>query len=347
MTRKHAISRRETLVYLAGVAAVGNIGPVPDLFPEAVAQQVRAFEKDSRNTEILVALKERLQELQVYGVTGIGPLEEDGAVCVVLVADPAKLELPETIDVQLSDRSVQKVELKIVHDTVPAELFYSSPQFVRPLQYNGPMMGGDPIWNNWGGWWGTITFAAGSSAIKIEGNPCAGQAVSCNHVLHVPGKDLISTPNYHDSMTRAWNNVPTGPRWVDVAGANVHPVSPTSPLEVRGLGRIKSAVQPQPGIRLSKYGATTGLTSGRDLGLAWRAVDDTRPMDIYLLRLASGYFAAKGDSGAPVVDESNNLVGMVVSGKPGVPDEVYYIQALPHGETLADPLISAFEIEGL
>lgn len=346
MTRKHAISRRQTLVYLAGVAAAGNIGPVPDLFPEAAAQQVPAFDEEKRKTEILVALKKRLQDLEIEEVTGIGPLEEDGAVCVVLVADPAKWKLPETIDVQLSDESSQKVKLKVVQDTVPATLFYSSPQFVRPLQYNGPTMGGDPIWNNSGGWWGTITFAAGSNPIKIEGNLCAGQTVSCNHVLYVPGEDLISTPNYHDSMTRAWNNVPTGPTWVDVAGANVHSFQ-TSPLEVRGLGVIKSAVQPQPDIRISKYGATTGLTSGRDLDLAWRAVDDAHPMDTYLIRRASGYFAAKGDSGAAVVDELGNLVGMVIAGKPGVPDEVYYMQVLPHGEALPDPLISAFEIEGL
>jgi hypothetical protein len=346
MTRKHAISRRQTLAYLAGAAAVGKIGPLPDLFPEAVAQQVPAFEKERRDAEILVALKKRLQELRVEGVTGIGPLEEDGAVCVVLVADPARLKLPETIGLELSDKTFHNVKLRLVHDAVPATLFYSSPQFVRPLQYHGPMMGGDPIWNNWGGWWGTITFAAGSNPIKIEGNVCAGQAVSCNHVVHVPGKDLLSTPNYHDSMTRAWNKVPTGPRWVDVAGANVNSGNP-SPLEVRGLGKIKAAVQPQPGIRISKYGATTGLTSGRDLDLAWRALDDAHPTDTYLIRRASGYFAAKGDSGAPVVDASGNLVGMVVAGKSGVPDEVYYIQVHPHGEILADPLISAFEIEGL
>jgi hypothetical protein len=344
MAPKDRTSRRQTLVSLAGVAVVGAIAPVPGLLREAFAEQLQG---EKRNVEILVALKKKLQELEIKGVTGIGPLEEDGAVCVVLVADPTDptmLKL-QAIDVKLSDESTQNVKLKVVHDTVPATLFQS---FVPPMQYNGPMMGGDPIYNNSGGWWGTIAFSAGSlSPLQIEGNSCAGRSVSCNHVQYVPGHDLISTPNYPNSMTLAWHHVPSGPTWVDVAGATIHSGIPSSPLEVRGLRKIKAAVQPQQGIRISKYGATTGLTSGRDLGPHWRAVDETHPLDTYLIRRASGYFAAKGDSGAPVVDQSRNLVGMVVAGKPGVPDEAYYIQVLPHGETLSNPLISAFKIGGL
>ena len=160
------------------------------------------------------------------------------------------------------------------------------------------MMGGDPIWNNDGAYFGTITFAAQmGSPIMIEGYSCANECVSCNHALYVAGQTAISTSKYPDSMSLTWNIVPpSGMFWIDVAGATINSGIPFTALEVRGLGGIKATKQPTTGIRVSKFGAATGLTSGRDGGIALKEVDHvSHPYEKFTVRVVQGPFSAKGD----------------------------------------------------
>ncbi len=151
-------------------------------------------------------------------------------------------------------------------------------------------------------------------------------------MYHASGKK-ISTPKYADSMELAWREAPSATHWVDVAGADIVAGTPVTHREIRGLEKIKAARQPTDGIRVSKYGATTGLTSGKDLGRAWRVIDESVSMDKYYVRLVSGLFSERGDSGAAVLDAERNFVGMIIAGQPNVPGEKYYLHALPKDET--------------
>jgi hypothetical protein len=244
------------------------------------------------------------------------------------------------------------LKLDIERNAEPARLLLGP--MPQPWQYSGPLMGGDAIWNDAARQWGTITFAAAAgSPIEIEGKSCANQSITCSHVLSFQGPDDVSTTLYSQSMKLGWaTDPPNGTKWIDLAGADIKAGVPFSPLEVRGLRHIKGAKQPQVGIRVSKYGATTGLTSGRDLGWAMRQLRDGDPNQ-YGVRVVSGYFANVGDSGAPVLDADRNFLGLVVSGVPTEIDKTYYVPVLPRGQTpptSASPGITSlsyFEMFGL
>src|SRR5262245_25102851 len=133
------------------------------------------------------------------------------------------------------------------------------------VQHSGPLMGGDPVRNEGFNCWGTICFAAPvNSNIEIETETCDNRCVSCSHVLFHASNTQISTPNSPNSMTRDWHKEPSGSFTTDVAAGVIKANTDVKHLEVRGLGQIKGARQPSNGIRVSKYGAATGLTSGKD-----------------------------------------------------------------------------------
>ena len=115
---------------------------------------------------------------------------------------------------------------------------------------------------------------------------------------------------------------------------------------IRGvLGGIKATKQPTTGIRVSKFGAATGLTSGRDGGIALKEVDHvSHPYEKFTVRVVQGPFSAKGDSGAAVLDADRNFVGIVFS---GITNETYYLHALPNGQAPPDQNLSKVTIVGL
>jgi hypothetical protein len=116
---------------------------------------------------------------------------------------------------------------------------------------------------------------------------------------------------------------------------------------VRGLGTITGVRQPISGDRLSKYGWTTHLTSGLDLGTYMVELDpDNLPGQRFLVRRVSGRFADEGDSGAAILDRDRKLVGLVIAGK-DVVDQTYYTQALPQGEMPVNANLSVFTVSGL
>jgi hypothetical protein len=325
-------------------------------FDEELAMAIKndnpEFSRDAEDAEILQAVRLLLERAATKGITGIGPIDAEGATCKVLFNEQNDGAVPGSVEVMLSNKRNVAVKIIVVRDDTPAVLL--SGPVPRPWQYSGPLMGGDPIWNDVASQWGTITFAAhAASAIEIEGNPCANQSVTCSHVLDFGGPAGVSTTRYPNSMKLNWvTKPPSGNRWIDVAGADMRPGASCSALEVRGLRAIKGVLQPTKGIRVSKYGATTGLTSGRDLGWTLRQLSP-HDANFYWVRQVGGYFAKVGDSGAPVLDANRNLVGLVVSGKPGQKDETYYIQVLPKGEVPSESVtpnaiadLSYFVIDG-
>jgi hypothetical protein len=312
--------------------------------------------RDEEDVEILQTVREILSKNGVMGVTGIGPFNARNGSLTVLYAQEKDTKIPDAIEVTLSNKKTITLKLVAKQESKPAVLLFSSLP-APPWQYSGPLMGGDPLWNDASpDIAGTITFAVPqTSPITIEGNACSNQSITCHHVLGGSGgSGRTSTTRYPASMKLKWEiTPPTGTKWIDIASAEIKPGTPYSPLEIRGLRKIKGVKQPASGIRVSKYGRTTGLTSGRDLGWVLLQPTTTNP-DSFWLRCVSGYFADVGDSGAAVLDADRNLVGIVVSGRPGVVNETYYIQALPRGQRpsprasgAAAADLSCFEIDGL
>lgn len=302
--------------------------------------------EDDADIALLQQVLDAIENAGVPNVIGVGPVGPGGVTVTVSQASVAQSSLPSAIQVTLPDGTSSEVKLDIVADERSPRLL--SGPVPPPFQHSGPLMGGDPLWNNDATQWGTISFAvAQGSSIQIEGNACENRAITCNHVLDFPTTTTASTTRYPDSMYLKWNIVPPlDDKWLDLAGAEIGYGVPYKPLEVRGLGIITGVRRSRKGRRVSKYGATTGLTSGVDLGWAKKQLhfpDKTK----YWVKVISGYFAREGDSGAAVLDANRNLVGLVVSGIPGALDQTYILQAsrTPGGPHTKDR--SRFVISGL
>ena len=318
----------------------------------ATAFEGREYSRDAEDAELIQAVSQLLEKAGVKAIRGIGPINAERTSIKILLADDGPADLPERIETTLSNKRTVGLKLNIVRNAKPARLLLGP--MPQPWQYSGPLMGGDAIWNDMARQWGTITFAAAAgSPVEIEGKSCANQSITCSHVLYFQGPDDVSTTLYSQSMKLGWaTEPPNGTKWIDLAGADILAGVPFSPLEVRGLRHIKGVKQPQAGIRVSKYGATTGLTSGRDLGWATVQLREGDPI-CYGVKVVSGYFADVGDSGAPVLDADRNFLGLVVSGVPDKIDETYYLPVVPKGQPqptpastgISDP--SFFEIDGL
>jgi hypothetical protein len=308
--------------------------------------------RDAEDAELIQAVSQFLEKAGIKNLRGIGPINAERTNIKILLADDGPDDLPKRIEATLSNKRTFGLKLDIVRNAKPAKLLLGP--MPQPWQYSGPMMGGDPIWNDVARQWGTITFAAvAGSPVEIEGKSCANQSITCSHVLHFQGPDDVSTTLYSQSMKLGWATAPpNGTKWIDLAGADIRAGVPFSSMEVRGLRHIKGVKQPQAGIRISKYGATTGLTSGRDLGWAMMQLRDG-DNNKYGVRVVSGYFAKAGDSGAPVLDADRNFLGLIVSGVEDKINETYYVPAVPNGQTPPTPASSGildpsyFHIGGL
>lgn len=302
--------------------------------------------RDIEDDETLSALQVYLEKAGVSGIASIGPIDAEGSSCRVVFEKSARPQLPERFEVTLSNKRTVVLQLVPSVEDAPVQLL--SGPIPPPWQYSGPLMGGDPIWNNAASMWGTVTFSvAAGSSMKMEGHACANHAMTCHHVLKSGSSVDVSTTRYANALKLQWlTNPPNGVKWVDMAGAEMRAGTPHTPLKVRGLGLIKGLRLASRGMRVSKYGTTTGLTSGRDLGtVSVKLVSN--PPQFFKLRQVSGYFSAKGDSGAPVMTASRHLVGAIVAGRPGVINENYYMQAIPKGAAPPGSTLSSFEIDGL
>ncbi len=242
-----------------------------------------------------------------------------------------------------------------------------------------PLFGGDAIFNStyWsanpgGTYWGTIAFVGGPNA-KIRHPATATQifpewsvsnaCVSCAHVMHHRDGGDIRTYAYgsglsFDGALDGWpSNAPfLWPQdpapWPDIAKAIVGASVKSFQNRIRALGDLTGVSEPERGDVLAKYGATTGLSVARDIGLVWRRLPDSDG-DFFLVRAVSNQFSRPGDSGAAVVyaghknpGKYRKLAGFVLAGTTE-DDEQYYLPALPMrpaGTLPAIPDISAVEV---
>lgn len=256
----------------------------------------------------------------VEGITGVGPLEEDGKACLILARPDSVDSVPETVRVQ----GLGEVRLRVVPDEGEARLFMGPTVTNAIRQFPGPVMGGDPVRNDAFTDYGTIAFGVDASAqTMVEGNACAGQILGCSHVFFDPGGDTLSTPLHPGGFQMKWQVGQASPHYADVAGA-----TPTSssidikPKWLRGLREITGVEFPPAGVRVSKYGQVSGLTSGRVMGPVQRTIGGKS----VFVRFVKRRFAQYGDSGAAVVTGDRKLVGLIFAGNPTA-DESYFLQA--------------------
>jgi hypothetical protein len=167
---------------------------------------------------------------------------------------------------------------------------------------------------------GTLTFPA----YTINGLPVI---VSASHVIADEGKAPAGTKIIQPSMIDGGNEsnvigslyyaTPiqySNANLVDGAVALLNPNVYYS-HSVLGVGRINGEAEPYVGMSIKKVGRTTYLTEGRVL-----AVDGMIKVSGYhggtaILsdQIIATAFSRQGDSGAPVLDKDNNIVGMLTA----------------------------------
>lgn len=295
----------------------------------AVSAEIQKIEKIRQISSALA---------DIEGVTGVGPLDEDERTCIILATPAFVNSVPETARI----KDGEEVRLRVVTDEGEARLYMGGPPVTNaPRQFPGPVMGGDPVRNNAFTQHGTIAFGVEASAqTTVEGNACAGQILGCSHVFFHASGNTVSTPLQPDGFQTQWNVRQNTPRFIDVAGAMPTGSSVNvKPRWLRGLREITGAEFPAAGVRVSKYGQASGLTSGLIRGPAERNIDGTK----VIVRFVKRRFAVDGDSGAAVVAGDRKLVGLVFAGHPLL-DESYVLQAWPDTTTI--PIkYAAFRIE--
>lgn len=102
---------------------------------------------------------------------------------------------------------------------------------------------------------------------------------------------------------------------LDAAIATVEQEVPTSP-RIREIGRPNDVAEPEIGINVRKNGRTTGFTEGKIIctDVRIKTVKGQQEyilQDQFLIMADSAEFAAMGDEGAFVINNNNDLVGMI------------------------------------
>ena len=110
----------------------------------------------------------------------------------------------------------------------------------------------------------------------------------------------------------------------DVDGALAEVTSKEVAWEIPGIGLLTGTAEPKPGTRVRKMGAATGLTHRVIEGLNKTITVDfydgigevtfTRSIRIVPDTSHSAKFSTKGDSGAVIVTEQNQIVGLLFAG---------------------------------
>jgi len=146
-----------------------------------------------------------------------------------------------------------------------------------------------------------ITFSTSSSTCPIANSI----ADVCNFLASVTGSD---TRLQAISMQAAGN-------LVDAALAR--PVNPADlQNEILGLGTITGTAEGMLGMALKKSGRTTGLTTGeiQQIDVTVNVSYGSNRVAQFSDQLLAGAMSQGGDSGSAVLDNSNNLVGLLFAG---------------------------------
>lgn len=177
---------------------------------------------------------------------------------------------------------------------------------------------------------GTLTCV-----VSDAGDPAQQYLLSCNHVLAHVNAGLVGDPVYQPASTDGGNASDTVAwlaRWfpisfipgqtnlVDAALASV-PAGWSLP-DVVGVGPItgvRSAASLEPGEQVRKVGRSSGITVQSVVGIdadVWVSYWTATGLmsTLFTSQILTTACAAYGDSGSPLLDADNRIVGMLFSG---------------------------------
>lgn len=261
---------------------------------------------------------------------------EANVVTLTVTDRQAVANLDRTMAVEI-DGAPRDITIE-VEEGPPAELFLFG-QAHLPLPPSGPTMGGDPVWHGRNGW-GTLALASPRITIVDDTGQqklVANAMLGCNHILGLLDKaqngdaiGLYRTPG-SARLAYVWPVTNAGVDPVDIALAELSTPDDIAMREVRGLGPVTGVAAPVHGERLFKCGARTSITTALDDG--WEPVKmahyGNRPVK---LRKTRPDFAGVGDSGAAVLNQARELVGVVIAGRQKSYGYIsYYLPMLPLG----------------
>jgi hypothetical protein len=250
----------------------------------------------------------------------IGPLDDEGA-CQVQFTDADDQSVLSAERVRVSVRSKDReivIHPSVRRPPVPfSDILTVTNVGTPPNPPTGRSMGGDAIWQADPADHGTVAFFARNLVVSptrhSNSNPAPvfnDVALSCRHILADFGNapngapvSMVGRPNGLTLTDRA-------PAPLDAAWATVTTPDDYRYCEVRALGKIAGVRRPHRRMRVHKFGARTGLTSGVAGELTLWTIGG-QPLKVFEVR---GRFACVHDSGAAVVNSDRELVGLVFMG---------------------------------
>jgi len=207
--------------------------------------------------------------------------------------------------------------------------YYESPKIVTAigdLEKNPPLVSGDEFEALQGvrikggmacgvsgsGTYGTVTMSGIRMKVTHSGKTCALQyhGISSNaHVIvHPAGKKIwIDTASNDKTTLKCYLSLTNPKIHSDIALAKTDPRNDLPTGSVLQIGRVREQGPVYIGMNIRKYGARTGFAAGSVIRKTNIRVNGRWFKNVF--EISKG-FGCKGDSGSPVIDDSNRLVGV-------------------------------------
>jgi|GEM_PF-6049438 len=289
----------------------------------------------------------------------IGPVQRDPkggwVACPVTVTDI------NSVDVDAINRAVQGLaptvkpqvlqgDKTIFSGVCPGEESHPAPPPTRPSATDY-FMGGDACWiDSSPSDWGTLAFAAHYIRIRDGAGTDIDINDGCLGAGHVfgwksaPG-DLLSVPG-HAQALRFVGALPVAgaARPIDAALARLNNVAQATRGSVRGFPTLTGVATPMTGQWIAKNSAKSGVTAGLDEGPVIIQADGVIFKGV---RRTTPGFACCHDSGAAVLDQNQNFVGLIFATQNAACNLrpcAYYIPARKFGDPVL-PLVYDLEID--
>jgi hypothetical protein len=222
------------------------------------------------------------------------------------------------------------------------------PNHPTPSEY---FMGADACWRDSApAEWGTIAFAAQSIRIRNGAGAdisATNGCLSAGHVFgwqSVPG-DLLSVPGHPHALSFVGLlPVINAVRPIDAALAKLVNTAQASLGAVRGFPQLQGVKAPATGMWIGKNSAKSGVTAGLDKGAINLPVGGILYQGV---RMTTPGFACCHDSGAAVLSQKQEFVGLIFATDPLACDHrpsAYYIPARKFGAP-SSPTVFDLEID--
>lgn len=307
------------------------------------------YQADDEALQVLRAIAANFRRAKHLVI--VGPYDDEGA-CEVQFTDPGDQPLldADSLEVPVGGKTREiAVRATLRRPPVLFSSVMAGSSATLPLPPSGRSMGGDAIWQANAGHHGTAAFFASQLVVSAtphsSSNPAPvlnNVALSCKHILAGLGNTApIGSPVSMVLRPDELELVHKADEPIDAACASLDNPADYRYCEIRALGKIAGVRRPHRQMRVHKYGARTGLTSGV-IGRVFWWMSAGQALKVFEVR---GRFACVHDSGAAVVNDARELVGLVFRGSAGdcnLDTVTYIMAAAPYRSS---PPIETFFVE--